>query len=180
MYVSDVLRQQTPRKNFGANRYAVLAREQSPAPDIGRPRANSVKRKLPEGPSFAEVAQAKKTCPETNDDTVTELETEIATVNSICDKVTTDIGKSDADPAVITLFSSILEAVRGIGRIQAKIVSGMAKNKSDDFIVVGAGQKRQAAAAAVPSAPAAQQNLAASRRQSVSSAKSAPTPLHSN
>jgi hypothetical protein len=128
MYVSDMLRQQTPQKSYATNRYAVLAREQSPAPDVARPIANSVKRKIPDGPSFADITAAKKNCPEPADDElVTELETEIAVVNSVCDKVTTDIGKSDADPAIITLFSSILEAVRGIGRVQAKIVRNMAK-----------------------------------------------------
>jgi hypothetical protein len=139
-----------------------------------------VKRKVPDGPSFADITAAKKNCPEPADELVTELETEIAVVNSVCDKVTTDIGKSDADPAIITLFSSILEAVRGIGRVQAKIVRNMAKKNQDDFTLVGSVQRKQAATAATTAAvtalaaPQQQATQAVGRRPSVSTAVYAP------
>jgi hypothetical protein len=79
----------------------------------------------------------KKTCPEpANDGLVTELETEIATVNSVCDKVAEDIGKADADPALISIFNG------GIGKIQAKIVSNMDQKQNGEFITVGSSQRR--------------------------------------
>jgi hypothetical protein len=149
MYLSDVLRQDTPRKNLNSNRYAALARDASPATNQGRPRANSVKRKNQDEHSFAEIVAAKKICPEpTNDGLVTELETEIAKVNSVCDKVAEDIGKSEVDPVMVTIFNGILEAVRGIGKVQTKIVENMDKKQNGEFIVVGASQKRPAAVTA--------------------------------
>jgi hypothetical protein len=169
MFVTDILRQQTPRKSYVSNRFAALARDPSPAPDGFRPRANSVKRKLPEGPSFADVAAAKKICSVTiNDGVVTELETEIATVNSVCDKVAEDITAANADPAAILIFNGILEALRGISKIQAKIVGNMNKSvetvvsTENDFTVVGGARRKTSTAPAESALPAARQTTVSS------------------
>jgi hypothetical protein len=95
----------------------------SPAPEKARPRANSVKRKEPDGPTFAEITSGEQQSSVTiNDGLVTELSTDIAKVNSVCDTVTTDIAKMNLDPAVVTIFSGILEAVRGVSSVQSRIV----------------------------------------------------------
>jgi hypothetical protein len=95
------------------------------------------------------MAAAKKICSVTiNDGVVSELETEIATVNSVCDKVAEDITAANADPAAITIFNGILEALRGISKIQAKIVGNMNKSTEtgvqteNDFTVVGGTRRK--------------------------------------
>jgi hypothetical protein len=141
--VFDVLRQDSPRKSFVSNRFSALARDPSPAPEQFRNRTNSVKRKEPEGPSFAAVASGGISAPEPiNDGLATELSTEIATVNSVCDKVAKDIEKTEADPAVIAVFNGILEAVRGISSVQTKIVANMQPKSEPVPVYTGTIPKR--------------------------------------
>jgi hypothetical protein len=105
------------------------------------------------------VTAAKKICSVTiNEGVVTELETEIATVNSVCDKVAEDITAANADPAAIAIFNGILEALRGISKIQTKIVGNMNKSVETvvqpeiEFTVVG-GARRKTTAPAENSRP---------------------------
>jgi hypothetical protein len=76
----------------------------APEPASQRPRANSVKRKEPEGPSFAEITagQTEHTPVVTvtvNDTMVTDLTTDITKVTSVCDNLSGQINKLEADPA---------------------------------------------------------------------------------
>jgi hypothetical protein len=150
MYISDVLRNNSPWKNLPPNRYSTL-REPSPAPESSRPRANSVKRKEPDQPSFAEIVAIPTVPTPVNDGLVTELSTEIATVKSVCDIVETDIKNFGAEPAVVMIFNGILDAIRGVSNVQAKVVANMQEKSSppasvsddcNEFVVVGANSKR--------------------------------------
>jgi hypothetical protein len=59
-----------------------------------------VKCKEPDQPSFAEIVAIPTAPPPVNDGLVTELSIEIAKVNSVCDKVETDIKNFGAEPVV--------------------------------------------------------------------------------
>jgi hypothetical protein len=140
MRVSDVLRQQTPRKNAYSNRFAPLSDGGIPAPKAmmalepasQRPRSNSVKRKEPEGPSFSQIVVGA-TCSVSDvnslphsvtisEGLVTDITTEITKVTSVCDKVADNIDALEADPAVLAVFTSILTALRGVTDVQCRIV----------------------------------------------------------
>jgi hypothetical protein len=54
---------------------------------------------------------------------VEEVNVGIAKVKSICEKVTTEIGNSDIDPAMVPILTLLNEAITGICDNQAKIVS---------------------------------------------------------
>jgi hypothetical protein len=82
---------------------------------------------------------------------VTKLSTEIATVKSVCDKVETDIKNFGAEPAVVMIFNGILDAIRGVSNVQAKLVANTQEKSSppvsvsddsNEFVVVGANSKR--------------------------------------
>jgi hypothetical protein len=133
---SAALRTQTPQKKFiSVNRYDVL-REPSPEP-IGRARAGSVKRKVPEGPSFAEITSGvvmqESVCIDPSD-----LTLEVATVSSVVEKAAKEINDAELDPVTVTVFGYICEAMRGICRVQDKIVSAALQNKVQASVPVPA------------------------------------------
>jgi hypothetical protein len=139
--VYDVLRQSSPRKMAGKNslppnRYNLLTRDSSPADSVRsnlsvRSRSISVKRKnssdgsgsqhLSQAPeSYASICGTSSQSPA--DDQETELvNEEIAKVSSICDKVSGEISKQEVDPALISIFSGILDAMAGIVKTQTML-----------------------------------------------------------
>jgi hypothetical protein len=50
--------------------------------------------------------------------TVTDLTTEITKVTSVCDNLSGQINKLEADPAIIMVFTGIITALRGITDVQ--------------------------------------------------------------
>jgi hypothetical protein len=131
---SAALKMQSPRKNFGAaantvpvsNRISVLVRDASPAPaPDGRPRANSVKRKEPEGPSFASVASRSLAQHfEYEEDVTGDLTLNVVKVRSLLDKAAGEINDLVADPGVVTALNTMCEAMREICTVQDKLVTG--------------------------------------------------------
>jgi hypothetical protein len=123
---SAALKMQTPRKNFPNNRL-LSNRDASPAPD-SRPRANSVKRKEPEGPSFAEIVNGgacAKPAFEFNID-ISEFSIvtlEVAKASSLVEKAATEVNDQIKDPATVAVFGSILDAMRGITTVQDKLAT---------------------------------------------------------
>jgi hypothetical protein len=100
----------------------------APKPAGQRSRSNSVKRKEPEGPSFAEITAGPNSLPvhdseNVDDATVIELTTEITKVTSACDKLADNVNALEADPAIILVFTGIITALRGITDVQCKIVN---------------------------------------------------------
>jgi hypothetical protein len=59
-----------------------------------------------------------------------DLTLEVATVASLVEKAATDVNNADIDPAVVSVFSSICEAMRGICKVQDKIVTASLRNKT--------------------------------------------------
>jgi hypothetical protein len=141
MRASTALRLRTPQKSFlTPNRFAPL-RDASPVP-IGRERSGSVKRKEPEGPSFASVAAGNNVLPPVINlpsGDLSNLTLDVATVSSLVEKAAKDVNDVDMDPAVVSVFSTICEAMRGICRVQDKIVTasfksvGQAQSPAPDF-----------------------------------------------
>jgi hypothetical protein len=132
---SAALKMISPRKNFGAaaapnyNRYTALQREASPAPDdTGRPRSDSVKRKHPEGPSFADIAA--KNVPIINtydvDDTdavIDDLTLDVVKVRSLLDKAAADANELVTDPGTVTVLGTMCEAMRQMCSLQDKLAT---------------------------------------------------------
>jgi hypothetical protein len=125
---SVALKMQSPRKNFGAAAKSVpvppgFGRCLSPAPD-GRPRANSVKRKEPEGPSFAFVASKNiANSGVLESDTMSDLTLNVVKVRSLLDKASTELDDV-ADPAVKTVLGTMCDAMREICTVQDTLVTG--------------------------------------------------------
>jgi hypothetical protein len=137
---TTVLRQLSPRKTLGTsffapNPYAVL-REPSPVPSVCsdaefRSRAGSVKRKNNEdtGTSYANVVSASDTRTATGpvivipDPLVDKVNVDVVKVNSLMDKVSTDLGKVEIPPEVACIFNDLREAVCIIAKNQVEIVN---------------------------------------------------------
>jgi hypothetical protein len=128
-FLFDVLRQTSPRK-FNGNRYNVL-RDASPADSIRssasfRPRSQSVKRKnsgdFSGQMSYSEIASGNTVSAQEKVSKIEEINVGIATVQSVCDKVTTDIGSGTFDPAVVTLLTLLNDAIVGINNNQKKLL----------------------------------------------------------
>jgi hypothetical protein len=133
---SALLKQQSPRTtqgsgsapgsnftyNLGTNRFAVLQNDHL-GNGNGRPRSNSIKRKNPEGPSFANVVAKNAQPAGTSNDSNCEVDigTEIAKANSFVDKIAEEISLRDLDPVLVGLFSYLCDAVRSITAVQAKM-----------------------------------------------------------
>jgi hypothetical protein len=148
---SAVLRQHMPRVSRGANNYVGITREpfptsnsfsalQEPQPVSNnsnnyRNRANSFKRKHSDPPSFADVVNNGNGSANGNvsqRDTVNEVSVNIAKVRSIMDKVADEVRNLDLDPALITVFGFLCEAVNTISDTQGKIVTNLI-SKSEDL-----------------------------------------------
>jgi hypothetical protein len=138
MSASAALKQQTPRKNFGNPRISSF-RDESPAPDF-RSRTNSVKRKEPEGPTFAAIVSgpgagaggsvAAKQSFGIQVEDLSDITLEIAKVSSLVDKAGTEVNDKVKDPAIVSVFSAICDAMRGITTVQDKVVTCLLKNAS--------------------------------------------------
>ena len=133
---SALLKQMSPRKNVGKqffsnNRFQHL-REHSPAThngngrDHSRSRSQSQKRKNSEEVSYASITGAGLTATASApfpSSMVEESTVAIAKVNSLCDKIATDISTTTSDPSVITVFTDLCEALRLITRTQENILN---------------------------------------------------------
>jgi hypothetical protein len=136
----DVIRQASPRKMFNnTNRYTVL-RDSSPADSVKsnnsfRSRSQSIKRKntgddIPSqvpNVSYAAVASGpviSNTVSDLSCDEVGEITEGIVKVTSICEKVSTELSTCQVDPALVSVFSLLNEAILTLGENQKKIVSG--------------------------------------------------------
>jgi hypothetical protein len=74
---------------------------------------------------------------------VEEMNVDIAKVKSICEKVTTEIGNSDIDPAVAPILTLLNDAITGICNNQAKIVSSIhAQPQVNNDVTVTGTEKR--------------------------------------
>jgi hypothetical protein len=126
---SSVLRAQSPRKMYATNRFLALRDDSPGPPGSPRPRANSLKRKEPEGPSFASIVTGQSAQgPPTNVYNVnlevcSDLTLEVAKVSSLVDKAATEVNDTVKDPVILLVFSTIVEAMRGIVTIQDKFVT---------------------------------------------------------
>jgi hypothetical protein len=139
MSASAALKMLSPRKNFGAatgqfhNRYTALPRDSSPALEPGgRPRSDSVKRKEPEGPTFAAIAAKNGTgtnfgtCTvnvEHDDEIISDLTLDVVKVRSLLDKAGAEINDLVKDPGTVTVLSTMCEAMRGICSVQDKLAT---------------------------------------------------------
>ena len=132
---SALLKQISPRNNtgnqfFSNNRYQHL-RGNSPSPydgnDKNRSRSQSVKRKNADEVSYASVpgaslAPVNPICPTS---VVEEATVDIAKVNSLCDKIASEISVTTSDPAVISVFGDLCEAIRLITKTQESFLSSV-------------------------------------------------------
>jgi hypothetical protein len=148
---SDILRQTSPRKMIGnnPNPFHVL-REKSPAPDQAsshdsapaplptqkaihniRSRSASIKRKNSAEHDFSESSSqisipAIQLLPAPDGQNAKEqaekLNVNLAKVNSIIEKVKSEVVEKSCDPVVISGFSSICEAIQLLSENQASIV----------------------------------------------------------
>jgi hypothetical protein len=137
----SIIKQVSPRKAAGnplnlKNRYAPL-RDESPAPENGRGRSNSVKRKAQEGASYAEMAGGTtyyEVPVQQGETAITTLNTEIATVHSLCDKMVADVSNANVDPVLIPIFGTMSEAMKGILTVQKKLVDKLAQGGEDTLL----------------------------------------------
>jgi hypothetical protein len=139
-----VIKQISPRKAAGAslnlaNRFAPL-RDSSPASENGRGRSNSVKRKAQEGASYAEMAggNTNSSVPAQQDEAaITVLNTEIATVHSLCDKMVNDVSNANIDPGLIPIFGTMADAMKGILSVQKKLSDKLLTQGGDNSLQKG-------------------------------------------
>jgi hypothetical protein len=151
---SDVLRTASPRK-YLANRFNVL-REPSPAPDPdNRSRSGSVSQKRKNSddgnvPSYSAVLSSGLAAPAPTVVILSEEKVvELTMVKSICEKVSSDIAGSDADPRVLTILGSINDAVLKLCNVvstpsanQSVIPTQTAPPSSSGMVSLGAISKR--------------------------------------
>jgi hypothetical protein len=141
-----VLRQLSPRKTVGSsfftvNRFDNLSREASPNPSICsesefRGRSASIKRKNPEpqGASYAGVAAGSVISipvptPAPDETFVEKVTLDVVKVQSICEKVSSDLGKIEMQPEVACILNDLCSAVSIIAAMQGEIVAkGYNKN----------------------------------------------------
>jgi hypothetical protein len=67
-----------------------------------------------------------------------DLTLEVATVSSVVEKAAKEINDAELDPVTVTVFGYICEAMRGICRVQDKIVSAALQNKVQASVPVPA------------------------------------------
>ena len=137
---AELLRQDSPRKYASqSNRFATL-RDESPAPGTGtgsRFRYPSVKRKTEENVSYSEAAAKNLPQVLSHVDSAQVLEkvgVSTAKVNSLCDKVRTELVTLGAEPEICTIFTNLCEAIKCINDTQsllAELKSGETKMYSN-------------------------------------------------
>jgi hypothetical protein len=109
-----------------------VLRDASPVPDPQRARSGSVKRKEPEGPTFAAVTSGINAANNANNvqnyEEMSDLSLEVAKALSLVEKAAKDINDCDVDPAIVRAFSAICDAMRGIVKVQDRIVTANLKS----------------------------------------------------
>jgi hypothetical protein len=77
------------------------------------------------------------------------MNTEIATVNSLCDKMVAEVSNNTTDPGLISVFGIMFDAMKGITSVQSKIVQQLSRgttessnNNTTKFTNLGAIQKK--------------------------------------
>jgi hypothetical protein len=133
MSASAALKMLSPRKNFG-NLRLLSVRDDSPGPDF-RNRSNSIKRKEPDGISFASVVsgnavRAAKTVCAFPVEELSDITLEVAKASSLVEKASIEVNDKIKDPVVVSVFSAICDAMRGITTVQDKVVTCLLKNAS--------------------------------------------------
>jgi hypothetical protein len=141
-----VLRQLSPRKTIGSSFYTVnrfdnLSRDPSPNPSVCsendfRGRSASIKRKFDDlpvityaGAASASVHTGSTPVPTADAAFVEKVTLDVVKVQSICEKVSSDLGKVDMQPEVASIFNDLCSAVGIIAAMQGEIVSkGFVKN----------------------------------------------------
>jgi hypothetical protein len=64
---------------------------------------------------------------------------DVVKVSSLVEKAAKEVNDADIDPAVVSIFGTICEAMRGICTVQDKIVTALLKSKSADPVPVTPG-----------------------------------------
>jgi hypothetical protein len=158
--LSDVLRQNSPRKFLNKGNYYSVLRDVSPA-DSTRSTFSSSSRSLPvkrkignEGNEivtgqgnmqYAAVAAANIVpAPAGIQVTVSEdLTEEIVKVKSLCEKVGRDLCVDGLDPKLVTIFASLNEAIFGICNVQQGILNSAKQGNQQAYIQVAHKKPRQ-------------------------------------
>jgi hypothetical protein len=133
-----VIKQLSPRKVIGsafysANRFAELSRDSSPNLSVCsdtdfRGRSASIKRKAPETVSYANMVTGQpQVLPQNNnqcnDTLVEKVNLDATKVQSICEKVSSDLAKVDIQPEVACLLNMLCEAVGIVAKNQLEMVN---------------------------------------------------------
>ena len=133
---SNAIRQFSPRKTAGTafftqNRYSSF-RADSPADSnrsesTNRGRSMSTKRKSDDALSYAAVTGGgpAQYAQAVDSSLLEKIQTEIAKVSNMCDKVTHDFSKSEADPALFIPFNGICEALKLIVNVQQDVLTAI-------------------------------------------------------
>ena len=127
---SMLLKQESPRtfgksSFFSSGRYAYLSDEPPSSQGnagYARQRSVSAKRKLGDQLSYA-AAAGGIVRPEENNAILDSLNTNVAKVGSLCDKISTEIEATDASPEIMSILTDLCEAVKLINSNQNSLVS---------------------------------------------------------
>ncbi len=162
--LSDVLREVSPRKLRGTayhnpNRFDTLRQQARSISRDSRHRSLSVKRRLDMEPSEATNqpqtnSQPPQTSPTTytiqmDSDALDTLKFELTKVASLCDKIASDIENANINPEMKTITGGLLEAIRGLGIIQGKLLpntkttDNLAKPLYSDMLALNIPQHAQ-------------------------------------
>ncbi len=112
-----------------SNRFSALRAQARSVSRDNRERSLSVKRRFDENSNATQPTDDISIDTETTTYTIVidgttldSLKLELTKVASICDKVNYDLNNSEIDPAVKTVTGGLLEAIRGLGVIQGKLL----------------------------------------------------------
>jgi hypothetical protein len=142
LLASAYLKQLSPRKMYGSSFLSVSTykntqqRDSSPALSNNseyeaRSRSNSVKRKHYDGPSYASIltntVSSAPPTPVISNEVVEKVTTEVTKVKSLCEKVSSELGKIEIQPEIACLINDLCEAVSLVNSTQGLLV-GAIKN----------------------------------------------------
>jgi hypothetical protein len=138
MLASAFLKQLSPRKAAGASflaagAYQNKARDVSPALSTSsdfesRQRANSVKRKYNEVNSYASVtANVEVSRPDISEEVVEKVTVEVTKVKSLCEDVSSELGKIDIPPELACIINNLSEAVLKVNNVQGMLLTLLKK-----------------------------------------------------
>jgi hypothetical protein len=149
----EALRYASPRKmqaHPSGNMYNLL-REPSPVPSVdGRSRSGSASQKRKNsddgaGPSYASVTSNSSittTVSCNSENSMEDKAVEIAKIRSICDKVTLDISEADANPVVLSILTSLNEAIMKMCGLCGQKSSPPVPATGNNMVNLGAISKR--------------------------------------